>query len=457
MYIQIIFRNARKSLICTIKRVAYYSISHATPRNTPWLKMTAFKSDFLNIIKERGFIHQCSNFDGLDAKLASGIQSAYCGFDPTGKSLHVGHLVPVMMMHWFQKSGHKPYTLVGGATALIGDPSFKDKTRPLLTHADIEENIESIKQCYSQFIQYGAGPQDAIMVNNADWILKLNYMEFLRDVGTCFTVNRMLSFDSVKLRLEREQPLTFLEFNYMIIQGYDFLHLHQNHGICLQMGGSDQWGNMINGVDLAHKKIGKELFVLTVPLLTTASGQKMGKTEGGAVWLKPDMTSPYDYWQFWRNTEDADVGKFLKLFTTLPMNEIAKLENMGSTDINEAKKILAFEATKLCHGEKAALDAAETARKTFEQGGVGNDLPTLYLTQSNLEAGLNIIEALRQSGLVETNGEAKRLIQGGGARLNDTPITDGAKIITIGDLTPDGYIKLSSGKKNHALIRLAKE
>jgi tyrosyl-tRNA synthetase len=417
--------------------------------------MTTFKSDFLNIMQERGFIHQCSNFDGLDAKLASGPQSAYCGYDPTGKSLHVGHMVSMMMLHWFQECGHKPYTLVGGATALIGDPSFKDKTRPLLTHEEIAANIASIKESFSSFVRYGDGPSDAVMANNADWILKLNYMEFLRDYGTCFTVNRMLSFDSVKLRLEREQPLTFLEFNYMIMQGYDFLHLHQAHGVTLQLGGSDQWGNMINGVDLAHKKIGKELFVLTVPLLTTASGQKMGKTEGGAVWLRADMCAPYDYWQFWRNTEDADVIKFMKLFTTLPMDEISRLEKLGGAEINEAKKILAFEATKLCHGEQAAHDAAETARKTFEQGGVGDNLPTITLPESTLKAGLTVIDALRQSGLVESNGEAKRLIQGGGAKVNDNAVSDGAQILTLADMTADGYIKLSSGKKKHALIRLS--
>ena len=417
--------------------------------------MTTFKSDFLNIMQERGFIHQCSNFDGLDAILSSGSQSAYCGYDPTGKSLHVGHMVSIMMLHWFQHCGHKPYTLVGGATAMIGDPSFKDKTRPLLTREEIDANIESIKKSYSTFIRYGSDKTDGMIINNADWILKLNYMEFLRDYGTCFTVNRMLSFDSVKLRLEREQPLTFLEFNYMIMQGYDFLHLYQTYGIQIQLGGSDQWGNMINGVDLAHKKIGKELFVLTVPLITTASGAKMGKTEGGAVWLNPTMTTPYDYWQFWRNTEDADVGKFLKLFTLLPMDEISRLENMQGADINEAKKILAFEATKLCHGEAAALDAAETARKTFEQGGVGDNLPSITLPESDLKTGITVIDALRQSGLVDSNGEAKRLIQGGGAKLNDVAITDGGQMVTLSDLTGDGYIKLSSGKKKHALIRVA--
>jgi tyrosyl-tRNA synthetase len=416
--------------------------------------MTTYKSDFLNIMQERGFIHQCSNFDGLDKALCEKSQSAYCGYDPTGKSLHVGHMVSMMMLHWFQETGNKPYTLVGGATAMIGDPSFKDKTRPLLTREEIVANIESIKQNYSSFIRYGEDKTGGVMVNNADWILKLNYMEFLRDYGTCFTVNRMLSFDSVKLRLEREQPLTFLEFNYMIMQGFDFLHLHHTYGIDIQLGGSDQWGNMINGVDLAHKKIGKELFVLTVPLITTASGAKMGKTESGAVWLRADMTSPYDYWQFWRNTEDGDVGKFLKLFTLLPMSEISKLEKLGGADINEAKKVLAFEATKILHGEAAAFEAAETARKTFEQGGVGDNLPSIIIAEDILKSGLSVIEALRQSGLVESNGEAKRLIQGGGAKVNDNAVTDGGQTLTLSDLTGDGYIKLSSGKKKHALIRV---
>jgi len=418
-------------------------------------KMAPYKSDFLNIMSERGFIHQCSNFEGLDGLLASGPQAAYCGYDPTGKSLHVGHLVSIMMLHWFQTCGHKPYTLVGGATAMIGDPSFKDKTRPLLTREDIQANVDSIKESYSRFLKYGNGATDAVMINNADWILSLNYMEFLRDYGTCFTVNRMLSFDSVKLRLEREQPLTFLEFNYMIMQGFDFYHLHKTKGISLQLGGSDQWGNMINGVDLAHKKLGKELFVLTVPLLTTASGQKMGKTEGGAVWLRGDMFSPYDYWQYWRNTEDADVGRFLKLFTTLPMDEIKKLEALKDAEINEAKKVLAFEATKLCHGEAAAVEAAETARKTFEQGGAGDNLPSISLPVDVLKSGISVIDALRETGLVESNGEAKRLVQGGGAKVNDVSVSDGALKITLSDLTGEGYIKISAGKKKHALIKLS--
>lgn len=418
------------------------------------MTMTTYKSEFLNVMQDRGFLHQCSNFDGLDAKLAAGPVSAYCGFDPSAKSLHVGHLVPIMMMHWFQKTGNKPYTLVGGGTGMIGDPSFKDKSRPMLTAEDIKNNAEAIRQNYAKFIRYGSGPDDAVMVNNADWLMKLNYMEFLRDYGTFYTVNRMLSFDSVKIRLDREQPLTFLEFNYMIMQGYDFLHLHRTYGIDLQLGGSDQWGNMISGVDLAHKAIGKELFVLTVPLLTTASGAKMGKTEGGAVWLNGQMTTPYDMWQFWRNTEDADVGRFLKLFTTLPIDEIARLEKLGGAEINEAKKILAHEATKLCHSEAEAVEAAETARKTFEQGGAGDNLPSIEIPAATLKAGISVIELLKQTGLVASNGEAKRLIEGGGAKINDQAVNDAGQTATDADLTAEGYIKVSSGKKKHALVKI---
>ncbi len=416
--------------------------------------MTTYKSEFLTVMQQRGFLHQCSNFDALDAKLAAGPVSAYCGFDPSAKSLHIGHLVPIMMMHWFQKTGNKPYTLVGGGTGMIGDPSFKDKSRPMLTVEDIHNNAEAIRQNYAKFIRYGDGPNDAKMLNNADWLMKLNYMEFLRDYGTFYTINRMLSFDSVKLRLDREQPLTFLEFNYMIMQGYDFLHLHRTYGIDLQLGGSDQWGNMISGVDLAHKAIGKELFVLTVPLLTTASGAKMGKSEGGAIWLNGDMCKPYDMWQYWRNVEDADVIKFLKLFTTLPMDEIARLEKLAGSEINEVKKILAFEATKLCHSEEIALAAAETARKTFEEGGVGDNLPTIEVPEETLKAGISVVELLKQSGLVTSNGEAKRLIEGGGAKINDKAVNDTAQTASTSDLTADGYIKVSSGKKKHALVKI---
>jgi tyrosyl-tRNA synthetase len=413
------------------------------------------KSEFLKIMQERGFLHQCSNLEGLDAHLASAPRSGYCGFDPTARSLHVGHLVPIMMMYWFQQTGNKPYTLVGGGTGLVGDPSFKDTSRPVLTRAEIDSNAESIRGIYAQFIHYGNGPSDAVMVNNADWLMKLNYLEFLRDFGTYFTINRMLSFDSVKLRLDREQPLTFLEFNYMIMQGYDFLHLFENHGITLQMGGSDQWGNMINGVDLTHKKLGKEVFVATVPLLTTASGQKMGKTAGGAVWLRADMTSPYDFWQYWRNTEDADVGKFLKLFTALPMDEINRLSALQGADINDAKKILAFEVTKLCHGEKAAEDAAATAKATFEQGGAGEDLPTIMVTQAELKTGLSLADLYVHLKLCDSKGEFRRLVTGGGVRVNDQPVTDPAITINQTSVNDQGLIKLSAGKKRHGLVKIS--
>lgn len=429
-------------------------MSAATPK-------TKFKSDFLNIISERGLLHQCSNLATLDEQLAKGSQSGYCGFDPTAKSLHIGNLVPVMLMYWFQQCGHKPFTLVGQATSMIGDPSFKDKSRPMLSVDDIAENVRNIQQCYAQFLNYTetAANNNAEMLNNADWIMKLNYMEFLRDFGPHFTVNRMLSFDSVKLRLEREQPLTFLEFNYMIIQGYDFYHLYREKGIVLQMGGSDQWGNMINGVDLIHKKLSKEAFVLTVPLLTTSSGQKMGKSEGNAVWINRDLYKPYDYWQYWRNIEDADVGRFLRIFTALPMDEIERLEKLEGAEINEAKKILAFEATKICHGAEDAKAAELTAQKTFEQGGVGDDLPTLLVSIERLAAAFTVFDAFLETGLVTSKGEMRRLIQGNGARVNDRVVGNADDLITAKDLIGDAasggsYIKLSSGKKNHRLVRL---
>lgn len=416
--------------------------------------MASYKSEFLNILQQRGFIHQCSDFDGLDAKLAAGSCSAYVGYDPTGRSLHVGHMISIMMLMWFQKCGHKPVTLMGGGTAMLGDPSFKDKTRPLLTKEEIKTNIASIQESFASYIDYDTAPNAATMVNNADWLLNLNYMDFLREYGTHFTVNRMLTFDSVKLRLDREQPLTFLEFNYMIMQGYDFVELHRRYGTILQMGGSDQWGNMINGVELGRRADNAELFVLTCPLLTTASGAKMGKTENGAVWLRADMCSPYDYWQYWRNTEDADVGKFLRLFTMLPLDEIAKLEALGGSDINEAKKVLAFEATKLCHGEEAAHEAAATAQKVFEQGGVGDDLPSITLSRSEIDAGIPIIEALCSVGATESKGEARRMIEKNhAAMVNDQKITDVQYIITSADLQEGGYIKISSSKKKHFLIK----
>lgn len=412
-----------------------------------------FKSDFLNIMNERGFIHQSSDLEGLDKKLSEGVQSAYIGYDPTGTSLHVGHLYTIMMLYWFQQAGHKPISLMGGGTALIPDPTLKDKTRPLLTPEQIAINIDGIKTVFSRFLRYGSGSSDAVMVNNYDWLSKLDYIEFLRDIGMHFTINRMLTFDSVKLRLERELPMTFIEFNYMILQGYDFLELYRRYGTILQMGGSDQWGNIINGVELGRRKADAELFALTAPLLTTASGAKMGKTEGGAVWLNADLFSPYDYWQYWRNVEDSDVARLLKVFTILPMDEIVRLEKLGGSEINESKKILAFEATKLCHGETAAHEAAETARKTFEQGGAGDNLPSITVDRTRLNMGIPAADLLVESGLSASKGEARRLIEGGGARCNDQPIPAPAYPISMTDMTQDGYIKLSSGRKKHALIR----
>jgi len=429
--------------------------------------MTSYKSDFLNILEQRGFIHQCSDFDALDAKLMDGVQSAYIGFDATADSLHVGSLVQIMMLYWFQQSGHKPITLMGGGTTKVGDPSGKDESRKMLDEDGINANIDGIKQIFTKYLEYGDGATDAMMVNNDDWLSGLNYVDFLRDYGPHFTINRMMTFDSVKLRLEREQPLTFLEFNYMILQAYDFVELRRRHGTILQMGGSDQWGNIINGVELWRRvSAGKTLltsgdihfnepvFALTTPLLTTASGAKMGKTAEGAIWLNADKLSPYDYWQYWRNTEDEDVGRFLKLFTTLPMDEIAKLEALQGAEINEAKKVLAFEATKLCHGEQAAKDAQETAAKTFEQGSVGDDLPSIEIEGTRLSGGIEILELFVETGLAASKGEVKRLIKGGGARINDNKIENQEFSASDSDLTDEGYIKLSAGKKKHALVRI---
>jgi len=413
-----------------------------------------YKSDFLNILTERGFIHQCSDFDALDAKLMEGPQSAYIGFDATATSLHAGSLVQIMMLYWFQQSGHKPITLMGGGTTKVGDPSGKDESRKMLSEDDINNNIKSLNKVFDQFLTYGAGKTDAQMVNNDDWLSKLNYIEFLRDYGPHFTINRMMTFDSVKLRLDREQPLTFLEFNYMILQAYDFVELRRQHGTILQMGGSDQWGNIINGVELGRRTDRAELFALTTPLLTTSSGAKMGKTAQGAVWLNADLLSPYDYYQYWRNTEDADVSKFLKLFTTMPMDEIAKLEALQGQEVNEAKKILAFEVTKLCHGEQAANEAQQTAQKVFEQGSVGDDLPSIDVASSDLENGMTFVDLFIATGLAESKGEVKRLIKGGGAKCNDNSVSDLELVLKTADLTDDGYIKLSSGKKRHALVKV---
>ncbi len=417
--------------------------------------MRTYTSDFLHILNERGFIHQCSDFEHLDQKLCEGPQSAYIGFDATAQSLHIGNLTGIMMLYWFQNTGHKPITLMGGGTSKIGDPSFKDEQRKLLDDTTIAENIAQIERtCFSQLLRYGAGATDALMVNNNDWLDGLGYLSFLRDYGRHFTVNRMLSFDSVKLRLERESPLSLLEFNYMVMQGYDFVELHKRYGTILQMGGSDQWGNIINGVELGRKAHQYGLFALTAPLLTTSSGAKMGKTESGAVWLNAEMLSPYDYWQYWRNVEDDMVGTLLRRFTTLPLTEIQKLEALKDAEINEAKKILAFEATKLCHGEHAATEASATAQKVFEQGGVGNDLPSITVSTEELKSGIPAITLFVEAGLAASKGEARRLVQGGGARVNDNSLSNAEHLITASDVTPEGYIKLSSGKKKHALVTL---
>lgn len=413
-----------------------------------------YKSDFLNILTERGFLHQCSDLAGLDKKLSEGVQSAYIGFDATAKSLHIGNLTGIMMLRWFQITGHKPITLMGGGTSKIGDPSFKDEQRKLMDDATINTNIKHIQDtCFKQFITYGSGKTDALMVNNNDWLDGLKYLEFLRDFGRYFTVNRMLSFDSVRQRLERESPLTLLEFNYMVMQGYDFLELHRRYGTVLQMGGSDQWGNIINGVDLAHKSDQAQLYALTAPLLTTPDGKKMGKTENGAVWLNAAMLSPYDYYQYWRNADDSMVGTLLRRFTMMKMDEILKLEKLQGSEINEAKKILAFEATKLCHGETAASEAAATAQNVFEQGGVGGDLPSIDISHALLISGVPLIDLFVQTGLAASKGEARRLIQGGGAKCNDEPVNDVEASVQEKDLTADGFIKLSAGKKRHALVR----
>jgi tyrosyl-tRNA synthetase len=411
------------------------------------------KSDFLREAIARGFMHQCTDLDALDALASKGHLTAYIGFDLTASSLHVGSLVSIMLLRLMQRTGHKPIVLMGGGTTKVGDPSFRTEVRPMLSEADIAANKASIQRCFDSFLRFGQGATDAIMVDNADWLDNLNYMSFLRDYGRYFSVNRMLSFDSVKLRLEREQPLSFIEFNYMVLQAYDFLELSRRHGCRLQMGGSDQWGNIVNGVELGRRADDRELFGLTTPLITTASGTKMGKTASGAVWLNEDRLGAYDYWQFWRNTEDADVGRFLRLFTDLPLPEIARLEALQGAEINQAKIVLATEATALAHSRAAAEAAAETARRTFEQGGIGDELPVIDVARGELEQGIAAFDLFRRAGLAASNGEARRLIKGGGGRLNDATLADENQRITIKDLTGDGYIKLSAGKKRHALVR----
>ncbi|MFN3501948.1 MAG: tyrosine--tRNA ligase [Allorhizobium sp.] len=416
--------------------------------------MTKFKSDFLRILSERGFIHQMSDETGLDDLLAKESVTAYIGYDPTASSLHVGHLMQIMMLRWFQTTGHQPISLMGGGTGMVGDPSFKEEARKLMTIETIEENIASIKRCFSHYLDYDKGPKGgALMINNAEWLRPLNYLEFLRDVGRHFSVNRMLSFDSVKTRLDREQSLSFLEFNYMILQAYDYVELNQRYGCRLQMGGSDQWGNIINGIDLGHRMGTPQLYALTAPLLTTSSGAKMGKSASGAVWLNADLLPVYDFWQYWRNTEDADVVRFLKLFTILPMDEIARLAALGGSEINEAKKILATEVTTLLHGREAAEQAAETARKTFEEGALADTLPTVEVASAELEAGIGLLGLIVKAGLAASNGEARRHVQGGAVKINDAGVSDERMSVGTAEVTADGVIKLSLGKKKHILIK----
>jgi len=417
--------------------------------------MSEFKSDFLRTLKERGFIHQISDETGLDELFAKETVTAYIGFDPTAPSLHAGSLIQIMMLHWMQATGHRAISLMGGGTGMVGDPSFKEEARQLMTVDTIESNIASIKRVFSNYLSYGEGPKDALMINNAEWLRSLNYLEFLRDVGRHFSVNRMLAFDSVKTRLDREQSLSFLEFNYMILQAYDFVELAKRYDCRLQMGGSDQWGNIVNGIDLGHRMGTPQLYALTSPLLTTASGAKMGKSATGAVWLNADMLSAYDFWQYWRNTEDDDVSRFLKLYTTLPMDEIARLSALAGSEINEVKKILATEVTAILHGRVAAEQAAETARKTFEEGGLAENLPSVDVPAAELDGGIGLLSLIVRAGLAASNGEARRHVQGGAVRINDQAVSDERKIIGTEEITADGVIKLSLGKKKHILIRRA--
>ena len=417
--------------------------------------MTAFKSDFLNVLQERGFIHQASDFEGLDALAAKGEATAYVGYDCTAPSLHIGNFLTMMMLYWLQQSGNKPITLMGGGTTMVGDPSGKDETRAIRTVSEIEANKASIRGVFAKVLRYGSGASDAVMLDNAEWLTRLNWIEMLRDVGKHFSVNRMLTMDSVRLRIEREHEMSFIEFNYMVCQAYDFVELSRRTGCRLQMGGSDQWGNIIMGVDLGRRMGTPQLFALTTPLLTTSSGAKMGKTAQGAVWLNADQFSPYDFWQYWRNTEDADVVRFLKLFTTLPMSEIDKLAKLQGAEINEAKKALADAATMLLLGADAARQAAETARQTFEEGAIAEHLPTVEVAKGELDAGLGVLASFVKAGLVASNGEARRQIKGGGLRVNDIAVTDEKMTLKPSDLTPEGVIKLSFGKKRHVLLRPA--
>ena len=411
------------------------------------------KSDFLQVMQERGYLHQITDAEALDAALRAGVVTAYVGYDCTADSLHIGHLISIMMLRWFQRTGHRPITLMGGGTTKVGDPTDKDQQRPLLSDAVINANLASIKGTFEKFLTFGEGRTDAIMVNNADWLEKLGYVEFLREFGVHFTINRMLAFDSVKLRLSREQPMSFLEFNYMLMQATDFRELGQRFGCTLQMGGSDQWGNIINGVELNRRMDARQVFGLTTPLLATASGEKMGKTVGGAVWLNADRLSPYDYWQMWRNTEDADVGRFLRLFTELPLEEIARLGALKGSDINEAKKVLANEATTLLHGAAPAEAAAAAAKAAFEDGRLSEDLPTIEFPKAQFEAGVALAALAADAGLASSRSDARRLAQGGGLRVNDVVETDGQRTLTASDLNADGVVKLAAGRKKIVLVK----
>ncbi len=410
------------------------------------------KSDFMRVMIERGFLADCTDYQGLDEALAKGVVPAYIGFDATAESLHVGSLIQIMMLRWLQKTGHKPLVLMGGGTTKVGDPSFRAEERPLLTPAQIDANIAGIRKVFAAYVSFGDGPTDALMLNNAEWLDGLNYLDFLRDIGRHFSVNRMLSFESVKSRLDREQSLSFLEFNYMILQAYDFLELHRRYGCLLQMGGSDQWGNIVNGIDLTRRVLDREIFGLTSHLLTTSDGRKMGKSMSGAVWLNPDMFSPYEFWQYWRNTTDADVGRFLKLYTELPVAECDRLGALEGAAINEAKIRLANEVTALAHGDDAAVAAEATAREVFERGGVGDDLPTLHLSVAELGEGISIAQLFVRSGLAKSGKDARRLIAEGGARVNDDLVTDAGLLFGAGGLVEP--VKLTAGRKRHALVVL---
>ncbi len=411
------------------------------------------KSDFMATMISRGFLADCTDYQGLDEALSKGVVPAYIGFDATASSLHVGSLIQIMMLRWLQKTGHKPITLMGGGTTKVGDPSFRADERPLLGPEQIDANIAGIKKVFASYIDYSDGPTGALMLNNAEWLDGLNYLDFLRDIGRHFSINRMLAFDSVKSRLDREQSLSFLEFNYMILQAYDFLELNRRYGCLLQMGGSDQWGNIVNGIDLTRRVLDHEIFGMTSPLLTTSDGKKMGKSQSGAVWLNADMLSPYEFWQFWRNTTDADTGRFLKLYTELPVEECDRLGALAGSEINAAKIILANEVTTLLHGAEAAQAAEATAREVFEKGGVGDDLPTLHLTATDVVGGISVVQLIVRAGLAASGKEAKRLITDNGARLNDEPLTDAGLMIDAAALARP--IKLSAGKKRHALVMLS--